>query len=71
MNEAPEGLEYGDKNKEAKYGHTPINDNYKELGKIETGRDPSYEAMHKAAEALRMKDGGCCDPMYVDQGKNT
>jgi hypothetical protein len=37
MNQAPEGLDYGTTNKAHKYDTTPINDEWKEKGKIETG----------------------------------
>lgn len=71
MHQAPEGLEYSHDND--KFAKTPINNNYKELGKIltgEKGRAPEYKSVMEAAEKMRMHDGGCCDPMYKDQNKN-
>lgn len=70
MNEAPEGLDYGTTNMAHKYDRTPCNDQYKELGKIETGRHPSYSEIYKAAEALRSKGDGSHDPHYSNSKKN-
>ncbi len=68
MNEAPEGLDYG--SQVNKFARTPVNNNWMEMGKLETGRDPSYAAMCKASEPLRMGNGGSCDPMYNNSRKN-
>ena len=64
-----DGLEYSHDNDKFKEANKP--DSELEKGKIETAMHslPNHSEM-KAAEALRMKDGGCEDPMYHDKHKN-
>ena len=70
MNEALEGLDYGTLNKSHKYDHADKPESLLEKGKYDSARDPAYAKEHDMAEKLRMKDGGCCDPMYHNSKKN-
>lgn len=63
MNEAPEGLSYDTDN--YKYAKADKKEADLEKGKFESAmRSLPNHAEHMAAEAVRMKDGGCCDPIY-------
>jgi hypothetical protein len=69
MNNAPEGLEYSTDND--KYTRADMPESKLEKGKFEEAISAlPNTTIHKAAEALRMKDGGCEDPMYHDKHKN-
>lgn len=66
MEESPEGLNYG--KPDMKLAKTPINENYKEKGKLQTGS--ILNADHEKAETLRMLGKSCHDPMYKNHNKN-
>lgn len=68
MHDAPEGLDYGSANTNEKYARTPVDDNWKECGKIQMGSTPNAE--HEKAETLRMLGAGSHDPYYGSKHKN-
>lgn len=67
MKEAPEGLDYGTANK---YDHTPVNNNYKEKGKIEMGTHELPHTESLDAGLMRFIGKGSIDPYYADSKKN-
>jgi hypothetical protein len=64
MTDAPEGLAYSHDND--KYSRTPLNENYKETGKILSGESRERDPAHLAAEELRLGGKGSVDPKYGD-----
>lgn len=67
MHQAPEGLKYGDQNKQ---GDRNMPDSLLEKGKYDTARAAHYGKECDDAEALRMLTGGSSDPVYASNRKN-
>jgi hypothetical protein len=67
MNEAPEGLDYGSQHRDHE---SNVLESHLEKGKYDSARDGEHGSMLDKAAAMRLKDGGCCDPVYEHQRKN-
>ncbi len=67
MNEAPEGLNYGNQHRE---GERNKLESELEKGKYDSARSAHYGQECDSAESLRMAGSGSHDPMYGSNRKN-
>lgn len=63
-----EGLSYSHDND--KFKHTPLNDNFREMGKLKSGEGRAVDPAHMKAEEARLKGMSSHDPMYKNQHKD-